>query len=163
MSDDYVLFSENLDLSEDPKQRQAEKDWLTEALEADKGTQQKTYNFLKKKMGLNLMDLEDFTSWTNFEWGWEEEDALWMYSEENGSIDNVASLVQGFFKHFNYKCIFTLQWAHTCSKPYVGAFGGGVIAVTAETMIAHTTSHVARLLEIEVKKAERRLKRSKKT
>jgi hypothetical protein len=63
MSDDYVLFSENLDLSEDPKQRQAEKDWLTEALEADKGTQQKTYNFLKKKMGLNLMDPEDFTSW----------------------------------------------------------------------------------------------------
>ncbi|MDA4132150.1 MAG: hypothetical protein OK454_03375 [Thaumarchaeota archaeon] len=159
MSDDYVLFSENLDLSEDPKQRQAEKDWLTKALEADKGTQQRTCNFLKKKMGINLMGSED---WTNFEWGWEEEDALWLYSEENGSIDNVAALVQGFFKHFNYKRVFTLQWAHTCSKPYVGAFGGGVIAVTAETTIAHNTSHVAWLLEIEIKKLERRLKRSKK-
>jgi hypothetical protein len=161
MSDDYVLFSENLDLSEDPKQRQLEKDWLTKALTADKGTPQKTYNFLKK-MGLNLMGPEDFVGWTSFDWDFDDEDGLWLYSEENGSVDNVASLVQGYLKHFGYKWVFVMQWAHTCSKPHIGAFGGGVIAVTAETMLARTTSHVAQLLEVEVKKEERRLKRSKK-
>jgi hypothetical protein len=160
MINDFIMFSENLSLSEDPKQCQAEKDWLTKALEADKGTQQKTYNFLRK-MGLDLMGPEDFTHWTDFEWRFLKEDALWLYSKKDGSVDNVASLVQGFLRHFNYTRIFTMEWARTCSKPYVGAFGGGVIAVTAQTILARTTGHVVQLLEIEARKVERKLKKNK--
>ncbi|NLX98374.1 MAG: hypothetical protein GXY83_19625 [Rhodopirellula sp.] len=57
---------------------------------------------------------------------------LHIYSQDWGSLDGVAHLVQKFLKKFRPKECWSLTWAETCSKPRIGNFGGGWMFVTAE-------------------------------
>ena len=59
---------------------------------------------------------------------------LCLYSEEHGDLDQVALLVQKFLREFRPADVWTITYATTCSKPRVGAFGGGVGVVTADTI-----------------------------
>ena len=56
---------------------------------------------------------------------------LWIYTDEWGSPDRVAHLVQKFLKVFRPDQCWMLTYATTCSKPRMGEFGGGGIFVTA--------------------------------
>jgi hypothetical protein len=51
---------------------------------------------------------------------------------EYGNVDQIADVVQRYFKKFCTKGYFTLSWADTCSKHRIGEFGGGFCVVTAK-------------------------------
>lgn len=54
-----------------------------------------------------------------------------FYADESGDIENVAVVVQAFFKKFRPRDSLLLEWANICSKMEPGAFNGGVVLVTA--------------------------------
>lgn len=55
-------------------------------------------------------------------------------SKRTGSPDHAAYLVQRFLKTFRPRACWSLTDAVTCSKPRPGAFGGGALFVTAESI-----------------------------
>lgn len=57
---------------------------------------------------------------------------LWLFSDENGSVDGAAALVQRFLAACRPKYVFTLTWAGTCNRLRAGEFGGGAVVVTAD-------------------------------
>jgi predicted transcriptional regulator len=60
---------------------------------------------------------------------------LWLYTEEWGSPERVAHLVQKFLRQFRPKECWSLTYATTCSKARVGEFGGGAVFVTADQAV----------------------------
>ena len=56
----------------------------------------------------------------------------WIYADENGYPEIVASVVRQFLHKFRPDNYFTLTWAETCSKPRLSAFCGGGMFVTAK-------------------------------
>ncbi len=84
----------------------------------------------------------------NTEWGHH----LWVYSDEHGSIDQVAWLVQKFLRQFRPRDCWTLTYAATCSRPRAGEFGGGAVIVTASEIHwedAHSIAENARRAWLE--------------
>ena len=59
---------------------------------------------------------------------------LWLYAEADGRPDHAAYLVQRFLQTFRPRACWSLTYAVTCSKPRLGAFGGGALFVTADTI-----------------------------
>jgi hypothetical protein len=57
---------------------------------------------------------------------------LWLYAEEGCEPETLALFVQEFLRRFRPLGSFRFSWSATCSKPRVGAFGGGAGFVTAE-------------------------------
>jgi hypothetical protein len=57
---------------------------------------------------------------------------LWIYTEESGTVEHVAHLVEKFLKRFRPNTYWSLTWACTCSKMRIGEFDGGCVFVTAE-------------------------------
>lgn len=60
---------------------------------------------------------------------------LWLYTEESGSPERVAHLVQKFLRRFRPNESWSLTYATTCSKPRAGEFGGGAVFVTADAIL----------------------------
>lgn len=58
--------------------------------------------------------------------------ALWLYAEEVGEPEHVASVLESFLKKFRPLETITFSWAYTCSKLRVNEFGGGAAVVTAD-------------------------------
>jgi hypothetical protein len=59
---------------------------------------------------------------------------LWLLAEECGNAEQAAHLVQKFLRTFRPRECWWLTYAVTCSKPRAGAFGGGALFVTANTI-----------------------------
>jgi hypothetical protein len=75
----------------------------------------------------------DLDYWPDFDWQLStEERELWIYSEESGNLNNVATLAQAFLKRFRPSGYWSFEYAYTCSKPRVGEFGGGGAFITAK-------------------------------
>jgi hypothetical protein len=55
---------------------------------------------------------------------------LYIYSDESANIEAVAQAIHAVQRHFEIEMPITFTFADTCSKPRVGEFGGGVVAVT---------------------------------
>lgn len=72
------------------------------------------------------------------------------FSDEDGvpNIDGLANLIQIFHQRFRPQGIHTFRWAETCSKPRLGAYGGGVFAITAKEV---KTMNVSQAEEIAVR------------
>jgi hypothetical protein len=109
MSNSYLQFSQTLALKTD-KQRE----WCRKELER---LSEEEYDG-----GIPLVDFE-------YEF---DADGLWLYCEENGNVATVADFVQSFFKKFDKKGIWYLEWSLSCGKPLPGEFGGGAVVVTAD-------------------------------
>ncbi|NQT37235.1 MAG: hypothetical protein HQ581_07085, partial [Planctomycetes bacterium] len=148
MAEHYVEFSEVI-----PHLTEEEAAWLRRQLEVVCvfGDQEYTEDALPDD--LNRKDAEwtgcrayrsmedydpDFGEDAGFEYAFSEDDKddewgrhLWLYCEENGAADRAAHLVQKFLGQFRPTDSWSLTWAATCSKPRVGAFGGGAVFVTA--------------------------------
>lgn len=60
------------------------------------------------------------------------DDGIVFYSEETGSPEQVAHLVQKFLQRFHPDKSWGLTWANVCSKPRPDEFGGGAVLVTAQ-------------------------------
>ena len=143
MSQEYLLFSEALALDEEETERAEQVAWLQQALapvrpdddeEDDEQDVAKRRENLKK-IGVATDRFVDLDSWPDFSFKFcdeEDEPHLWVYSTESGDLDQVVALVQAFLKKFYPDKGFGLQWASTCSRPLLGAFGGGAVYVTAD-------------------------------
>jgi hypothetical protein len=118
MADNYTEFSESLSI-----ESQTEEEWVRAALTTGPASW--------------LPDPDDDDD-LGFEWEFqgelgrrEDSRRLCLYSVEHGSAYNAALFVQAFLRRFRPDRSFALSYAETCSKPRVGAFGGGALFVTA--------------------------------
>jgi hypothetical protein len=71
--------------------------------------------------------------------------SVWLHDDAGSSDPFIAGqLVQSLFRRFNHTDRrFVIQFAEVCDKPRVGEFGGGIIAVTAESVSVMTTGELA--------------------
>jgi hypothetical protein len=60
----------------------------------------------------------------------EKEGTVWVRSEDSGDVDYTADLVQAFLRRFDLDRVISFQWANTCSKPRLDAFGGGAVVIS---------------------------------
>ena len=152
MSNNYVEFSEVLtDLTDQ------ERNWLKAQLEVicvidgqEYPAEELPDGYQDKKPEWRgcrgLRDMPDydprFIEEPEFEFQFENEDededaegsSLWVYSEDNGNVDQICHLIQKFLNQFRPNDYWSLSFAATCSKPGVGEFSGGGVFVTAETI-----------------------------
>lgn len=64
----------------------------------------------------------------------EDDDGLWIHSDESGDVDEAARFVQVFLQKFRPDESVGFEYANTCSKPRLDAFGGGAALITAESI-----------------------------
>ena len=69
-----------------------------------------------------------------------ESDGIWISHDENACPDVVAQFVQAILTKFDLTQTVTFEWAHTCSRPEVNAFGGGAARVTKGHIEMMTTA-----------------------
>ena len=56
---------------------------------------------------------------------------LWVHSEDGGTPADAANVVQQFLARFRPEDSLGFEWANTCSRPIIDAFGGGAVFITA--------------------------------
>lgn len=147
MADNYIKFSEEFVLSDNPDTYNAQVSWLNTVLHAadawysgkedESSVIQKLFNAGIDTNGLAV------DCWTDFDWKIADR-AIWFYSEEHANIYNVGLVVQGLLKNFGssdeYWC---LTWSESCSKLRIGEFGGGAMAVNSNRIITLDTLQLA--------------------
>jgi len=69
--------------------------------------------------------------WPGFDFEFQSDDSLWIYSEESGDMENVAEVVQVFLQRFRPDQCWSMEYSLGCSKPRTDAYGGGAVFVTA--------------------------------
>ena len=62
-----------------------------------------------------------------------DRDAIWVQDDDGGDIEEAVRLVQMFFRRWRPQAVASIEYACTCDKPRVGAFGGGAVVFTAKT------------------------------
>lgn len=67
-------------------------------------------------------------------------DGLWIYSEGCGDEDQVVAFVQHYLARFRANEVVGFEWASTCSRPCLDAFGGGAAVVSATEVTWLNTS-----------------------
>jgi hypothetical protein len=60
----------------------------------------------------------------------DKDSAIWVSSEDSGDVDYTADLVQAFLRRFDLDLVVSFEWANTCSKPQLDAFGGGAVVIS---------------------------------
>ncbi|RKY28757.1 MAG: hypothetical protein DRP83_00270 [Planctomycetota bacterium] len=92
----------------------------------------------------------------DLEWGWpgfsysfeDAGKALWIYSDEYANVENLGAFLHSFMKVTGRKDYIAVTWAETCDKPRIGAFGGGVLLVTAKTYVVESSwSRLGKLIK----------------
>jgi len=62
-----------------------------------------------------------------------DHDTIWVHDDDGGDIEEAVRMVQKFFKRWRPQAVASIEFAYTCDKPRIGAFGGGAVVFTAET------------------------------
>lgn len=80
---------------------------------------------------------------------------LWVYAEECGNVDDVCDFVGYVQSYCGLTEPFVIEWANSCSKPRLDAFGGGcaVIYKGKQTFDSSGRFRDRRLKQIEKEKA----------
>ena len=89
--------------------------------------------WLLGELGLVMAEQVDY--WPNFEWEFENTPKgrnLWIYSDYSGDVEHVGFFVSAYLTKFHPELYWSMEYAFTCTKPIIGAFGGGGIFVTAD-------------------------------
>lgn len=68
----------------------------------------------------------------------QDENNIWLHSS-NGGVDAVCAFIQHLLQRYNPAGCVAVEWSFDCSKPRIGAFGGGAAIVTAADIISMTT------------------------
>lgn len=120
MANNYSLFSECIkNITPD------EAAWIN-SIPTDEPTQQELMEFfdiVEDDVGLDecfpmfAFELRD-TTW-------------WLYCEESFDDNHVLLVVQCFLRKFRPTEVFTMTYCDYCSKPRIGEFGGGWLAISA--------------------------------
>lgn len=140
MANNYTEFSESLVVDTDEQ-----KAWLEEWLKPY--TEDMSPAVLQKWCDERGIEPDDADWWPNFNFSFtgaqtdaEQKKAradenykpiqtapwdMWIREDESGTPDQVAAMVQAYFKHFRIDSTFTLTWAEVCSRQRIGEFSGG--------------------------------------
>ena len=59
-----------------------------------------------------------------------DEDGVWIHSEESASVEAAADIARWLLTQPGAPEVVGFEWASTCSKPRLDAFGGGGVIVT---------------------------------
>ena len=71
---------------------------------------------------------------------WEVQDGeIWLHDQYGcGNVESAIAVIQEVADKLKLKGELTFQWADTCSKPQLDAFGGGAVYLNLETAAACT-------------------------
>jgi len=97
-----------------------------------------------KEHGIDVqefLDDESIDTFPHFCWEAEKGGNWWIstHGDESGAPAHVAWVVQAFIKKFRPDFVFTLTWCEYCSKPRIGTFGGGWVAVNKDEKLFGNT------------------------
>lgn len=128
MANNYTLFSvEVVDLTE------KEKKWFKEEL---RGAEEDEFSTAEQlEAWLKEHEADDLDQYPEFNWEFEpdgKKQNLLIFSDENGNLDQVCSLLQRWLKAFHPNESIGVEWAVTCSKMRPGEFGGGAVFITTD-------------------------------
>lgn len=72
----------------------------------------------------------------------EEARLLWIHDEESGDVEQVIGFVLRLAETFDLKGLWGFDYANTCSRPRIDAFGGGahVIDLGARKSVGWTST-----------------------
>jgi hypothetical protein len=84
-------------------------------------------------------DLADVLHEWRFETEAQDDTGIWLHSQEGG-VDAACGFIQHLLKRFDPEGRVEFEWSHDCSKPRVGAYGGGAAVVTADKILTMSTS-----------------------
>lgn len=95
---------------------------------------------------------EEFGEYVGYEYDFGddfEEGGLWVYSDTSFDPEHVAVLVRALVEELELPGTIIVQWANSCSKPRVDAFGGGAFAIKRgyETIWIDPADEAARQME----------------
>jgi hypothetical protein len=83
----------------------------------------------------------------------DKEGTVWVASEDSGDVDYTADLVQAFLRRFDLDRVVSFEWANTCSKPRLDAFGGGAVVISRRNADwFYTSTFVETAVKIETKR-----------
>jgi len=94
--------------------------------------------------------------WNGIEVERESPTELWFHHDECANIDVCVELIQATLKKFDLSIAIGFEWANTCSKPRVDAYGGGAVVVTKnDSKYVNTGSWVSQTIQdMELELAE---------
>jgi len=127
---------------------------MTEALLSlsDEDRQTGTLDFPKE-----LVDSLDSWSFQTVK----ETSGIWIHSDDDG-LDAACQFVQHLLDRFDIQKPVTFEWANTCSKPCLDAYGGGAVIITPTTIKAfHTSEWVFKQLQRIAKRSNTTLEGNK--
>ena len=90
---------------------------------------------IKEELGLELHsgDFEDPYNYPYPQHQYDlKPDSLRVYSEEDIGTDLVSRIIQAFLRRFRPEESFSINWAFTCNKMWVGEFSGGYVFITVD-------------------------------
>jgi hypothetical protein len=91
-------------------------------------------NFSKEHFPTELEDCLD-------DWSFEvdrNEAGIWIHSDDSGA-DAACEFVQHLLDKFGIEESVGFEWANTCSKPCLDAYGGGAVIITATEIKSWTS------------------------
>jgi len=95
------------------------------------------YDMWASKRVKDETETEDDAEYDNDEGrvDWRRDSAgLWVVSEEGGSVEAAAYLIQAYLCATKQSIVVFMSWANTCSKPRVNEFDGGGVVITQTEM-----------------------------
>lgn len=76
-----------------------------------------------------------------FAFSFEQDGSLWVHADESGMTENAANVVQAFLAKFRPDDTVGFEWANTCSRPLLDAYGGGAVFITATEIRWNGSGH----------------------
>ena len=80
---------------------------------------------------LATADADNENGGLGFEWENSTPVVLWIHTDENGDLEQLADIVGEYLQKFDPEKSVVVEWANTCSKPRTDGFSGGAMVVTA--------------------------------
>lgn len=150
MANNYLQFSEVI-----PDLKKEEIEWIEIALKDYSGEFNENLEpsalFSQLPDDIRKLHKElhpDVSDFLDFGWKVTEEPTLWLYAEEYGNIEQVATFVGAFLAKFRPTETFEFSWAVWCSKLRIGEFGGGTALVTADWTKWYDAPGIQKLAEM---------------
>ena len=139
MANNYCQFSEEFVLKTD-KQREwvRDKKYLACRLERNGCVD------ADKMTITELLEASEDTEWCGE--GFEshlDDGNWWIHSDEYGDPGAAAEAVRDFMEKFNVPGWFVINWCASCSKPRIGEFFGGAVAVSKDEIKYWNASDLA--------------------
>jgi len=82
---------------------------------------------------IEMWNFETMAHNSDGKWG------IWL-NAENGGVDAACSFIQHLLQELDPSGRVCLEWSNDCSKPRVGAYGGGAAIITAKNIKSMSTA-----------------------